>query len=148
MAGTAPESDFELQERRRLAAAVRRRAWLWRLLAWDGLGPPLVALAAMSVQRCFPGNSLVVEVSACAASTLSILIRAPLARWQALAAAGAEELSIDRERALTAALAFLMTFEILSVLVGPGGAQGDGWIVCAGLYMFYLPCMAYALRPG
>jgi hypothetical protein len=131
------------------AGSQRRAHWFERtlrripsILQWDGLLPlvsPMCTLATLRAPHILQSMavSLVPMVIA--------LVRAKIGKRQ-LARACGDAGDSNRQLALGAAIVLLLGLEIFSsaLILGKGN---ELWILVAVLYVGYLGCISYALRP-
>jgi len=140
------------QSRLGRAGQVDYLGWFLRLLGWDIVLTAAVAIAPVVVSRLFPGNRDAIEMIAVPLPIAALVIRL-CSGWHQIKSNGCDaELRQKQLSALMLALAMLVAFDVMMVMLHVGPAldpmQPIDYCIYGGLFLLYLGLMAYAMYPG
>lgn len=127
--------------------------WLLRLIAWDGVLPVLVMIIPWFVQLQFPNRPHALELVAIVVPITAFFIRFFVARRHICSNHCTRIVRVIQTVALCLAILVLLMVDSLIILAcempkGALFATSTDRMIWAGMYAFYLTCMAIALYPG
>ena|ERR1700677_1040572 len=128
-------------------STVRLRAWLCRVVGWDGLLPASVALLALAVRPL--KNEGLIQFAAVAVPICALLVRLKVGMWHV--ASNNCPRSVRRFQYCLFYVGVLMLLYLDMIVISVGDLRVDSpndLLACGLFFSIYLLLMAIAMFPG